>query len=378
MKYKTHRKLFLTVIVLFAAQVSGVYAQMSTSTDFPLQFTENQGQWKEQVLYAALHGDKALCFTREGPVFLSCKEPSGIGIPTETMFASLYNTQKYKFVNPSSAIEILGSDTTETLSHFYYGNDSSNWREDVVNVRSVLYKHVWKNIDVRYTAQNKRIRQTFIVHPGANTGDIALRAISESKKPKPPSIISVRQADETHSGEAKAVFREKTPGVYTMSVTGFNQRKSLILETEFATYFGGSSSDVIGAICVDREGNIYGSGQTRSYDLPVLNAFQDRNAGDLDNFVCKFACDGKTLLFSTYIGGKDDDSGGWGLLIGKYGNVYFYSSWSLSVDYPITPNALVKSSDGHKHGLVGLSSDGKLVYSSFLINDRSSPRTSVI
>jgi hypothetical protein len=58
----------------------------------------------------------------------------------------------------------------------------------------------------------------------------------------------------------------------------------------WSTLFGGSDFDVGQGIAVDASGDVIVAGETRSADLPVLNAFQSSSGGNSDAFVVKFQC----------------------------------------------------------------------------------------
>ncbi|MEO8670971.1 MAG: Calx-beta domain-containing protein [Tahibacter sp.] len=70
----------------------------------------------------------------------------------------------------------------------------------------------------------------------------------------------------------------------------------------YSSYFGGSDDTTIAAIKVNASGEIYIAGTTDSINLPT-NAGQRTNGGSYDGFVAKFAADGHTLIYCTYIGG---------------------------------------------------------------------------
>lgn len=57
----------------------------------------------------------------------------------------------------------------------------------------------------------------------------------------------------------------------------------------FSTYFGGSGTDTITAIAVDKFGNAYLTGATSSTDLPLVDANQSALNGSLDGFVAKIS-----------------------------------------------------------------------------------------
>src|SRR5262249_37119846 len=64
-------------------------------------------------------------------------------------------------------------------------------------------------------------------------------------------------------------------------------------------------------IALDLAGNIYVTGTTSSNDFPVRNPFQTLRvpggSSDSDVFVTKINPSGSAILYSTYLGGDDDD-----------------------------------------------------------------------
>jgi hypothetical protein len=100
---------------------------------------------------------------------------------------------------------------------------------------------------------------------------------------------------------------------------------------------GGSGDDVGNGIAVDGSGSAYVGGRTSSGDFPVANAFQDGNAGNTNAFVLRLTPSGSSLIFSTYIGGSDDDEG-FALALDNQGSVYLAGA-SASVDFPTSDTA---------------------------------------
>ena len=94
----------------------------------------------------------------------------------------------------------------------------------------------------------------------------------------------------------------------------------------FATYFGGSGTDVATAapgIAVDRNDNILLTGTTGSTDFPLKNAYQtelNRGPGGNDIFVTKFDASG-ALVYSTFLGGVGEDEGT-GIAVDNDGDAY--------------------------------------------------------
>jgi hypothetical protein len=135
----------------------------------------------------------------------------------------------------------------------------------------------------------------------------------------------------------------------------------------YSTYLGGSADDRAQAIAVDPWGNVYLTGSTRSADFPVFKAVQPRPASTAtgDAFITKLSSDGSTLLYSTYLGGGDDDIGN-GIAVDSTGAACIVGS-TRSSDFP-TRLPLQTGSGGQSDAfLARLNPDGnKLIFSTYL------------
>ena len=75
----------------------------------------------------------------------------------------------------------------------------------------------------------------------------------------------------------------------------------------YSTYIGGSALDEGNGIDVDGSGNAYITGVTASANFPTVGAYDSTFGGINDAFVTKLNAGGSALVFSTYLGGADDD-----------------------------------------------------------------------
>ena len=90
----------------------------------------------------------------------------------------------------------------------------------------------------------------------------------------------------------------------------------------YSTYLGGSAGECSGGIAVDGVGNAYVTGITGSTDFPTTaGAIQSTHAGRSDAFLTKLAATGSELVYSTYLGASDDDSG-FGIAVDGAGSAY--------------------------------------------------------
>jgi hypothetical protein len=103
----------------------------------------------------------------------------------------------------------------------------------------------------------------------------------------------------------------------------------------FSTYFGGNRDDGGIRVATDPAGHIWIVGNTDSPNLPLASPVQAAYGGGIgvqDAFVAEFSANGSQLLFSTYLGGSDIDSG-LGLGVDGLGNVQV-AGQTASTDFP--------------------------------------------
>jgi len=159
----------------------------------------------------------------------------------------------------------------------------------------------------------------------------------------------------------------------------------------YSTYLGGSLDDGASAIAVDAAGNAYITGATISTNFPTQGALQSATHGSGgepgtpdcngapfadfgDAFVAKLNPTATALVFSTYLGGSQDDAG-MAIALDSSLNVYIAGA-TLSSDFPTTSgafqtkyhgadpqNVFQNSGDGF---VAKLTNSGSLIYSTYL------------
>lgn len=97
----------------------------------------------------------------------------------------------------------------------------------------------------------------------------------------------------------------------------------------YSTYLGGRGEDSGRGIAVDSVGNAYVIGTTWAKDFPIANAVQATLAGSSDGFLSKLGIDGSGLVYSTYIGGSGEDNGK-AIALDGAGNAYVTGATSSS------------------------------------------------
>ena len=154
-------------------------------------------------------------------------------------------------------------------------------------------------------------------------------------------------------------------------VTRINTALSGVPSLVYSTYLGGSGGEDGEGIAVEG-GCAYVVGFTESTDFPTRNEYQaDPTDAGPDAFITKIntAQSGdSSLVYSTYLGGGDDDKGH-GIAV-ESGCAYV-TGYTGSLDFPTTPGAYDTVKDGTKDAFVAKFDTAKVgsasrIYSSFL------------
>ncbi|MEO5803235.1 MAG: SBBP repeat-containing protein [Verrucomicrobiota bacterium] len=124
-------------------------------------------------------------------------------------------------------------------------------------------------------------------------------------------------------------------------VAKFNPSLSGASSWIYASALGNSPDERATGIALDSSGNAYLTGEIVTYedpginlDFPTVNPFQPSYGGGYsDVFVAKVGSAGNTLLFSTYLGGNEDEYG-FGITVDGSANVYLTGQTS-STNFPI-------------------------------------------
>ncbi len=134
----------------------------------------------------------------------------------------------------------------------------------------------------------------------------------------------------------------------------------------YSTYLGGNSEDEAFGIAVDVSGYAYVTGTCAATFPTTAGAYQTVIGGSYNAFVVKLNLTGTGLVFSTYLGGINQDNG-YGIAVDASGNA-FVTGYTFSPNFPTTAGAYQTVFSGVEDAFVAkLNSTGTgLIYSTFL------------
>jgi len=159
-------------------------------------------------------------------------------------------------------------------------------------------------------------------------------------------------------------FQTSPSGELNAFITKLNPSGSALV---YSTYLGGSSVGYAYGIAVDSSGHAYVTGSTDSPNFPTsTGALQASLAGYVNAFVTKLNPRGSALVYSTYLGGKLEDSGQ-DVAVDSAGHAYVTGTTDSS-DFPTTAGAFQTSLAGAENAFITELNPGgsALVYSTYL------------
>jgi hypothetical protein len=336
----------------------------------PLYFIPNQGQADGQALFYAKTSCYTLWMTREGLVFdatiaerkwdeLDWKKRMMTEDPEALLCERLEQENKVDFKRDVSRVVFLGAnkhprltalDPAENHVNYFIGNDPTKWKADIPSSRAVLYEDLYPEIDLKVYGVENQVEYDWIVKPGAGVEDIRFEyqdvkaaridangdlvvetAFGQIKHQKPISY----QWTDGREVDVSSTFKDTGTNAYGFEVGSYDRTRDLFIDPilVYSTYLGGSGDDFATDIAVDKAGAAYVVGYTTSTNFPVAGAYQNTNKGSSDVFVAKFSPSGKTLVYSTFLGGGDSDEG-YGIALDASGAAYITGMTSSS-DFPI-------------------------------------------
>ncbi|MGH9837503.1 MAG: SBBP repeat-containing protein [Blastocatellia bacterium] len=355
-------------------------------SQLPLGFEPDRGRLNGLVARGAGYSIHLTSGPTSGEATLELQTPSPVS-----------NLKSRIRLRPIGAITGVASEPLDPLpgrSNYFIGNDPREWRTDIPNYSKIRYRNLYRGIDLVYYGNQRQLEYDFIVAPhedprqialgfeGADAielesqGDLLLKVGDQQLRMRKPIVYqevdgqkevvagSYRLTDQSIRNPQSAI---RNPAI-GFQIGEYDRAIPLIIDpvVDYATYFGGSGTDVGYGIAIDAQNNVYVTGQTSSPNLTLKNALDDALEGANDAFVVKLNPQGNTVVFSTYIGGRNHGDRGWAIAVDRAGNVYFTGETN-SLNFP-TVNAAQPTFRGGVDGFVAkLNIEGNvLLYSSYL------------
>jgi hypothetical protein len=330
----------------------------------PLVFEPNLGQAPAEVSYLLAGGVLGGEF---------CADGVSLTLPTGKDSASRV---RMRLVDASKDATIEGVSVLEGHSNYLLGNDPAHWLHGLPNYAQVRYREVYPGTDLLFYGSDRKLEHDFVVRPGAEPSRIAFRldgAESVTLTENGDLLIELAGgtieferpiAYQTVAGarhEVDAAFVVDKANTVHFRLGSYDAAEELVIDPvlSFSTYLSplGENANLI---ATDLSGNNYVSGYA-TLGFPVTSgAFRGCTNCTTDyvvTFIAKLSADGKTLIYSTVLGGNRFAQPT-GIAVDAKGNA-IVSGWTGASDFP-TKNGqpIIPPGNAYSEFLVSLSADG--------------------
>jgi hypothetical protein len=299
-------------------------------------FTENLGQLDESIKYYCIGNPISIAFGTSCIMYDVGSDDNEIGVMFRVTFAGANR------VNPVGIMEATHR------CNFFLGDDPLRWMTGAHNYKEVIYKELYDDVDLRFSLDGEGLKYGFVVRPGADPSTIKMdfEGIAGLEIGGADELI-IKTLVGNIRDRAPVSFQEETlvptsfhvygPTEVGFSLSDYDPGSPILIDPgiNFSTYLGGASNELGVKACLDGEHNIIVMCDTNSTDFPVtIGAYQMQTAGKRDIVVTKVDANCSSVLFSTYLGGSNDDASQ-GIVLTSTGQILLTGS-TKSTDFPVT------------------------------------------
>ena len=325
-------------------------------------FSENLGQWEEQVLFRSQMRATTLFVERDCFTFV-VQHPDNASLhhPRRADDSDRHRTHAYRIrFEGSNATKVEGTERETWYENYFYGNDPSRWVSKAGVFQSVVYHDLYNGIDMKVYAASNAMKYDFIVYPGANVADITIgyEGVDGIKLRDGNIVVSTSVLDIVElrpyayqfvNGEQKEVacsYRLKGNQI-TFNIGKHDTTQTLIIDPYlyFSTYTGSTADNWGTTGCYDSYKNTYTSGLVFGSGYPAsLGAYDGSYNGNADIGIFKFDTTGSQRLYATYLGGSNADMPH-SMFVNSLDELVIFGTTG-SANFPVTPNAYDTSFNG--------------------------------
>ncbi len=330
-----------------------------------LSLVENRGQWPQQVVAASdVEGGKV--FLEQSAITYHLFDLGGMSADHD------FDLSQPRIRGHVYRVQFLGANIAPTPAlfekkknrhtNFFLGSDSEHWAGGCSHYSEVTLTSIYPGVKLKLNSDGPFLKYDFIVAPTSNATQIRMQYEGHSKlslengrlivgtsigdvteqKPIAWQIIDgVKQFVSVRYAVENNIVRFEFP-------KGYNTNHELIIDPElvFSTYSGSVSNNFGYTATYDQAGALYSGSSAFGQNYPTtLGAYDVSHNGGassieqgIDIALTKYAADGTSLLWSTFLGGSGDELPH-SIIVNQQDELIVYGSTG-SFNFPTTPGAI--------------------------------------
>lgn len=227
----------------------------------------------------------------------------------------------------------------------------STWRRGLPTWSRLVWDEVYPGIQLVVASRPAGLEYQFVLQPGADPNRIRLRwrgatqvrlngeaselQLDTGLGPLTERGLTCFEVDRGRGNRALPCSYHLAGEEVRFAVAQGQANTAVVIDPtiSWASFIGGSNAEYGASIAIDDRENIVVTGQSRSLDYPAVGAFDSSWNGGYDAVVSRINAGGRTLAWSTYLGGDWSDGAG-PVLVDTSGNVYVAGATD-STNFPV-------------------------------------------
>lgn len=386
-----------------AAQTTEIWRQQTKSLESAERtqstaYIENRGQWDSAVRFLARWNGLDVWVGADGIVYdlYRLSEPKARASrstltrefePRPSRPVRDGHVVRMRFVGADAGARAEGTTRLPGVHNYFVGDDPAHWATNVPLYGGARINGLYRGIDAVLYTDGDLPRYDLVVAPGANASAVrleydgakSLRIDAAGDLVIGTSIGEIRQqgllAYQNVGGRRATVpcsFRKLPGGAIGFSVGAYDRTRPLVIDpVVYSTLIAPDGYARGFDVALDALDNAYLTGYTGSAIYPTSpGAYQGALSGlSIDAYVTKISNDGRNLIYSTYLGGTNDDVG-LGIAADALGMIYVVG-YTYSNNFP-TKSAVDNTFGGRRDAFVtkldqnGSGPTQQLIYSTYL------------
>ena len=340
-------KIFVSMLAIVgitaSAQVPSRQA-VSSYGKLPLSFEPNRGQTAPSAQ-----------FISRGPGYTIFLSPASATIALHGDASKAGAVLRMDLLGVQPDLIIQPQEKLPGITNYLMGSTRTKWPTNLPTYAKTRSRNVYPGIDLVYYGTAGQLEYDFVLAPHADPAQIRMKfAGATPLVDASGDLVLSFGANASQTG-----FRFHKPALYqqlhgarqavngrfavannrevSFEVSPYDRSRELVIDPvlAYSSFLGGSSQQsVINGMAINAAGDIYVTGVTNALDYPptpgviqptcpASNGTFDTKCGPSSSsaaFVSKISADGKSLIYSTYLGGGGDGPAVGGSAVGAGGS----------------------------------------------------------
>ena len=368
-----------------------IFCASAKAQNESIWFYPNKGQWDSKVLYKMPLAIGDFYIDNKGFTY-NIMENNPLDHNHDTDNKRNVNHHESKNVVSVDAIttSFIGANISKTkhdlaskhYHNYFLGKDTSRWKGNVYGYKKIEINEIYNHISMIAEVQGRKLEYSFVISPNQDPSIIKMKIEGQQNsyitengdlciQSRFGKIINTKPAAWTIdplNGNKKFIdisFKLEN-NILSYELGNYNKNNILFIDPEIIfSSFSGSTVDNRGFTATpDMNGNLIAGGVAFGLGYPTKSGSYDvnYNGGDtiyvdsatnktynlthsgIDLTISKFNSDGKDLLFSTYIGGKGNETPH-SMVCNNKNELYIFGATS-SHDFPMSKKTYDNSFNG--------------------------------